>query len=1427
MIRHGLHIFSGIIACSFLLISCGETPRPSPAPGPAEKLPSENPATAVSVVLPVPTDTPTVTSVPTDTPTMEPTVTSVPTDTPTPEPTVTSVPTDTPTPEPTVTPVPTNTPTVTPVPTNTPTPEPTVTPVPTARLVLRTDATVRNYWSDGTANVDVIASLHNEGDLPVKDAQPIMVKCNPGADVLVECGTAVSITLPDGYGPADMRFSLRLPMGRTIVEFGYGDEEATMLEVDVPERILGVHRDVWECFSDTSKVGTLRGEEDGIGCAAWPEETIQKWGQTLPVRILIEGPDGFAAVFKDVLTDLSPVVNLQFEWVDAESYADIVARIGFPIPEPQDSSAGIISVGQGPPIFLLCFEETFGCANTEIYEGEVIRGAIVVHNLWPDLGVDFEDFDDWYRNRFRSAMIHEALHVLGRMGHRTELLSVMNAEVHHRSEMSPMDEALLRLQAHELVDPGMTMDTIKSRIVFNDELVDPQPTDSKLAAWLLVSKAYQELRKATSARFKVRSSIPDCSSEFGWADYEVGNLTGHHPYFGWVMLEDDENHIYAIQPHPDVFEYWRQSQSGWAKTAQSSLSDVVPGWRGDLADPHHMLESILYYFDWADADIPTASNGPTVLRFDLDMTNVIGHSPAESVEIFLVVDDRTYEILEYSMAWRLGDEKCDAYLVEAETVQYDIEFAFPETVMLESDFVEGCVAESLGPLDGYVRRSKNWIRECRLDREEVGYTRAYRFSLAGWAFVRFELSSADDISMNLSRDGASASPVVDMSASGYLEGYGTPDSEHLRWAHAPLEPGMYTVEVVTRNRSMPAGFTFTVTAQPTPPPPYVFKSISADGLRSCGLLTDGTALCWGRRGVEGGGAAVPDGKFASISTGVRHNCALREDGSSVCWDFKEEGEYTCAPDDNGGIYCRLNDQVEASPETSDRDGGYFASRWVGVTAGYYDQTPPAGQKFKSISVGWSHTCALRENGAPVCWGSNQYGKSSPPAGASLESISSGTSHTCGLRGDGTALCWGSDTHGQSSPPEGERFVSISAGEEHSCGLRADGEATCWGSGGLEVCKPALGGFYQCTGAGGDEFVPPAPPEGVRFISLSSTDPYCALRLNGSALCWTQYQSKQESPPESERFTSISSSYDHACALRSDGTPVCWGNDRFGQSSPPSGFNMTGSAKEPLPSTRLVSIDAGDHHTCALDQSGKALCWGPNWWRGRFSDRLASISSGRLHSCGLRLDGTIVCRGNNTDGQSSPPDGRFTSLSSGADHTCGLRTDGTVTCWGWNDHGQASPPDDEFVSISSGSAHTCGLRTDGTVTCWGTNDHGRTSPPDGEFVSISSGAFHTCALRSDGSTVCWGSNLAGQSLPPEGESFTSISGGGQHTCALRKDGAAVCWGAGFYYDYGQTSPPTDMSFTSIASGLFHTCGIRSDGVAVCWGSDEFGQTSPHR
>ena len=304
----------------------------------------------------------------------------------------------------------------------------------------------------------------------------------------------------------------------------------------------------------------------------------------------------------------------------------------------------------------------------------------------------------------------------------------------------------------------------------------------------------------------------------------------------------------------------------------------------------------------------------------------------------------------------------------------------------------------------------------------------------------------------------------------------------------------------------------------------------------------------------------------------------------------------------------------------------------------------------TLSSSTDHTCALRPDMTVVCWGSDAYDQSSPeklrdkedeplaPEKLLFTSISTGGLHTCGLRPDRTVLCWGDDSEGQSTPlvrAVGEQFVAIDSGTLHSCTIRRDNVPFCWGSDG-----PELAG------------VPTPTPVG------REANDWDGLR--------------RSMPPPNQLFDVISTGGQHTCALRGDGSAMCWGDARYGQTSPPEG-------------KRFLAISAGGLHTCAIETNGAVVCWGSDEMGQATPPEgvtFSAISSGLRHTCALRSDGAAVCWGSDTQGQSSPPDpdARYAAISSGGIHTCALEVDGTVVCWGNDTYGQASPPEGERFAV---------------------------------------------------------------------------------------------------------------------------------------------------
>jgi alpha-tubulin suppressor-like RCC1 family protein len=284
---------------------------------------------------------------------------------------------------------------------------------------------------------------------------------------------------------------------------------------------------------------------------------------------------------------------------------------------------------------------------------------------------------------------------------------------------------------------------------------------------------------------------------------------------------------------------------------------------------------------------------------------------------------------------------------------------------------------------------------------------------------------------------------------------------------------------------------------------------------------------------------------------------------------------------------------------------------------------------KSIAAGRVHSCAILTTGEVKCWGQNVYGQlgdgtnishSTPISVTGLSNniiaISAGRQHTCVLTSLGEVLCWGRNYKGQlgngttinSNVPVKVDFLnktilSISAGYDHTCAVSSDGEAFCWGANG--------------SGRLGD---------GTTTQRLLPTD---VLGLTSGV-------------------KSISSGLDHTCAIVVGEGLKCWGNNAEGQL----GDGTTTTRLTPTDVTGLtesiINISSGPYHTCAVNKSGGALCWGRN--------RAGQIG-----------DGTTINRWQPV-GVNGLPNG-IVAISTGEDFSCAVGLDSGAKCWGDNSFGK--------------------------------------------------------------------------------------------------------------------------------------------------------------
>jgi len=230
-----------------------------------------------------------------------------------------------------------------------------------------------------------------------------------------------------------------------------------------------------------------------------------------------------------------------------------------------------------------------------------------------------------------------------------------------------------------------------------------------------------------------------------------------------------------------------------------------------------------------------------------------------------------------------------------------------------------------------------------------------------------------------------------------------------------------------------------------------YKAISSGYQFACALTTAGKAYCWGKNHLgqlgnndESGAdqdapvAVYTDLKFTSITAGYAHVCALTKTGTAYCWGYDGTGQL--GNDDYSGM--------EVVP--------------VAVVTDL---------KFKSISAGENHTCALTGTGAAYCWGYNidgRLGNGDAPndqhvpvaveTALRFKSIAASSYHTCALTNAGVAYCWGANTSGQLGTGEAFldehdtpfpvdtdlKFASITGGTYHTCTLTKASIVYCWG-----------------------------------------------------------------------------------------------------------------------------------------------------------------------------------------------------------------------------------------------------------------------------------------------------------------------------------------------------------------------------------------------
>lgn len=387
--------------------------------------------------------------------------------------------------------------------------------------------------------------------------------------------------------------------------------------------------------------------------------------------------------------------------------------------------------------------------------------------------------------------------------------------------------------------------------------------------------------------------------------------------------------------------------------------------------------------------------------------------------------------------------------------------------------------------------------------------------------------------------------------------------------------------------------------------------------------------------------------------------------------------------------------------------------------------------------------------------------------------------------------------------------------------------------------------------------------------IRRTDVRAAALLLGAALlsaCADRVPTMPAAPPPgvaltvipTTAFSTLDAGETHSCALTSAGQAWCWGRNSVGQLGDSTATTRTVPVQVLQQSgVTFAALSAGASHNCAITSAGQAWCWGYNA-DGRLGDSttnlglapvavkplggvaFTSISAGNGHTCGLNSSGQAYCWGSNAYGQLGNNATAYQKTPVAVQHPSGVT----------------------FASISAAYTHTCALDTTGQAWCWGYGAEGAlgggfsfgdsvpvqvTHPSGVTFTSLSTEWRHACALTSAGQAYCWGKNGGGQLgdnttttrytpvavQQPSGVTFASIAAGDVNTCARTSAGQSYCWGAGSRGQVGDgtwtqrktpvaVSHPSGVTFGQVAAGWYFNCGLDGVGQAWCWGRGDYYQ-----
>jgi alpha-tubulin suppressor-like RCC1 family protein len=489
---------------------------------------------------------------------------------------------------------------------------------------------------------------------------------------------------------------------------------------------------------------------------------------------------------------------------------------------------------------------------------------------------------------------------------------------------------------------------------------------------------------------------------------------------------------------------------------------------------------------------------------------------------------------------------------------------------------------------------------------------------------------------------------------------------------------------------------------------------------------------------------------------------------------------------------------------------------------------PTDQHRVTLDTDGLHTCGILDDGQVRCFGRNDSGQLGAGhnehvgddaqemgdlltpvnlgAGRTAIEVATGEDHTCALLDNGAVRCWGSNNQGQlgyltdSDAPYGTiEGVLFTRNEADLTLLLANTADKVTLDDTVRLDRRAaenivngrpftnLEALARVDWVGADALTRMRDWANLNPPSTLLSDPVVHL---GAGITAVQVGT-------GERFS---------CARLSDGSVKCWGRNNYGQLG--------------IGSTRTVGDGPGE-----LGDMLAPVALGTN-------RTAVDLAVGRFHVCVLLSDGMVKCWGRNDFGQlgyghdanlgDSPSEmgdnlprvqlgsGTVVDVEVGTQHSCARFMDGALKCWGRNDFGQLGLGDKKH---RGDGPNEMGLNLPYV-------DVGTDAGTRRTVLEVAPGGVHTCAILNRATTKCWGygwstgygpgaptrgdePNEMGKNLPevPLPAPTDQISAGLTNTCVVTVCGKSFCWGSNNLY--GQLGTEDTISYDQAT--VAHTWG----------------------